>query len=499
MSFGTGGANLVECDFRGNQGSTGGAVYMPGGPSTFTLCEFNDNDAGGEGGAVWASVSVAPFEFINTLFLRNDADEGGGIYFSDTTTSGPNPKLEFCSLIGNAANSGGGIRFFGRDPQITSCILWDNAFPNGTTSYASQISDGGGGIEVVTYSDVMHLTPLSNGNTDADPTFLDPTAQDEDATNDYWLATGSPCIDAADSTNLPSGVTNDLADKPRVLDDPCTVDAGTGMPTYLDMGVYEFNRCVGVEGPCNEFNLGDCDPLGPTGPNGLIDVCEIAEFPDLDLDGSGSLDVCQPRIVQGVAGVSFAEHAFSGYIDPRQESSDGINVDLGIEKFTIVFAEPVGRREPAGDPLTAADFTVQVSSGTDMPKITDVDTTGNPSIVLTLDRKLPLQKTTIFTVDAISLLTGHVILSAGYGDPNRMRVGYLPTDVNQNSTNDPFDLLVFRQYANGILKPKIGVADDFVDTNRSGALDPFDLLVFRQLVNGVSPPSTRVWAGETLH
>ncbi len=65
------------------------------------------------------------------------------------------------------------------------------------------------------------------------------------ATGDFNLRAGSPCIDAGDNTQVPSGIATDLAGLNRFFDDPGTANTGNGMPPLVDMGAFEFGA-----GPC---------------------------------------------------------------------------------------------------------------------------------------------------------------------------------------------------------------------------------------------------------
>lgn len=64
----------------------------------------------------------------------------------------------------------------------------------------------------------------------ANPVFVDPGA------GDFHLQSGSPCIDAGHGDWAP---VIDLEGRSRV-DDPNTVDTGTGTPAYTDLGAYEY-------------------------------------------------------------------------------------------------------------------------------------------------------------------------------------------------------------------------------------------------------------------
>ncbi len=208
-----------------------------------------------------------------------------------------------------------------------------------------------------------------------------------------------------------------------------------------------------------------------------------------------------PVIVHGAVGVPFAEHAYGGYIDPRAESTDGLNLDLGIDTLTLVFSEQVF--SIGGGPLSAADFSIAETSGGSAPSVIAVDASANPTVVLTLNRIITIQEWTTIRAD-VENATGAVIPSLGdqgpsVDEPDRIDVGYLPGDVDQSSAVTPFDLLLYRQIVNDLAVPDIGSDVDYVDTDRTGAISPFDLLAFRQLINGVSPPATQSWNGASMN
>ncbi len=411
------------------------------------------------------------------------------------------PEFIACSLVENEAgsNGGGGIYFEDCGVKVVSSIVWDNK-AGVQTNYAAQIRDAGSGSANVDYSCVKNIpNPGTDGNIDDDPDFLDPTGADADTLNDFWLKKDSPCIDASDSTDLPSGVTDDLAESTRRIDDPCTTDTGTGTPTYVDMGTYEYDRCFGVQIACDPANPLDCDS------NSEVDLCEIDLMPGLDMDANGGLDSCQPAIVHGAANTSFAAHAYGGYVDPRRESNNGVDFNESIEEITIVFTESVYGLAGANQSLQIGDFEIGSTGGT-APTITAVDSSNNPTVSILLSGPLPVQEWTTIEANVSSNATGYAIVEieanngdAGVGvdEPDRVDIGFLPCDVNQNQACDVFDLLKLSQYIQGSATPPMGVVLDYTDINRNGSLDPFDVLSLRQLLDGVSP-ATQVWLGVTM-
>ncbi len=189
---------------------------------------------------------------------------------------------------------------------------------------------------------------------------------------------------------------------------------------------------------------------------------------------------------------------FTGYVDPRAESSDGAVFDLGVDRLTIRFSEQV--TGVGGGPLTPGAFTV-TGTGTGHPTVTGVDDSQNPVIALTLSGPIPVKEWTT-VIASVEDLTGNVIeligdLGPGVDESDRVDVGFLPADVDQSGVVSPFDLLRFRQIINDLFNPPQGTDADFVDIDRNGDITPFDLLNFRQLINGTGN-ATRPWSGENL-
>ena len=245
---------LVSCVFNTNIATNlGGAIYFQDTDTTAIKCSFTANSAGA-GGAFYVLDGDA--EILNCRFWNNNAVLGGAI-----GTKGGTISVINCSLSDNtASDSAGGIWATAGVQTVTNSILWANSDLGGMDESA-QI-DGIAISPTVNYSVVQGGWTGDGGigNISSDPMFVDGPS------GDLHLLSGSPCIDAGDSTAVPSdefdidgnGNTGerlplDLDGNPRFVDDPDTPDSGCGFPAVVDMGVYEFQGLAFV------MKIGDLD------------------------------------------------------------------------------------------------------------------------------------------------------------------------------------------------------------------------------------------------
>ena len=263
--------SIINCKLIGNiSDSSGGGMYNFDSSPTITNCVFSGNIASsstGDGGGIH-STFFSNLIVTNCIFTGNMAINGGAVHSTDTTdasftncvfsgntaTNGSGMHMTgsnvqtvvACTFAGNlASSSGGGIRRDGNNVILTlsNCILWGNADLSGTSELA-QISGSGVGL-TVNYTCIQGLTGNlgGTGNIGDNPFFVDPNGPDRipgSGDEDVRLSPGSPCIDAADNSAVPKGITTDLDGNPRFVDDPDTPDTGNGDPPVVDMGAYEF-------------------------------------------------------------------------------------------------------------------------------------------------------------------------------------------------------------------------------------------------------------------
>ncbi len=250
-------------------------------------CTFDDNWAYNLGHQFIAAgggiANLAPGARIeNSIFLRNEASLGGGVYASAPTT------IVNCLFSGNLASEpanetpfdtgmGGGI--FGEpsvpltvksctiaanwskhtsagvamDGSFENCVLWhnvslvepgDNPEPLVDQQYQGEVD--------VRYSNVAGLlggggpSPQFPGSIESDPLFvLAPVITNDGVfpaifeVGDLRLGDGSPCLDAGDNAAVPVSTTKDLGGSPRFFDDPAAPNVGLGTPPHVDLGAYE--------------------------------------------------------------------------------------------------------------------------------------------------------------------------------------------------------------------------------------------------------------------
>jgi hypothetical protein len=241
--------------------------------------------------------------FLNCSFLHNN----GMCLYLDFTTA----RLTNCVFHGNTSAAGNPtIELHGGMPVIANCTITGNTAPSASAavylmlepmvSIKNSILWGNSPREILIASgEPSHLTvSYSNvsggytgtGNINANPLFADVAAHNFD------LSSGSPCIDAADNTAVPAGVTLDILGRPRFVNDPAKPDTGAGSPPIVDMGAYEYQPVI-VLGDMNcsgALTLADVDPFVLA----LLDPIEYAEqFPTCNLMLA---DVNQDEAIDGL-------------------------------------------------------------------------------------------------------------------------------------------------------------------------------------------------------
>ncbi len=169
--------------FRGNSGTSGGAIAISLGSFKIAGSVFWSNSARQSGGALYIATGPAFFAVSNSTFNSNSAP------------------------LGNVASSAGsdGTTY----TSFNNSILWGNNGTNavsGVTKYGFSIVEGGTG----------------SGTIDADPLFVDSIA------GDLHLVNGSPAINAGDLGLVSSS------------DQSVDLDGNPRMVGNVDIGAYEY-------------------------------------------------------------------------------------------------------------------------------------------------------------------------------------------------------------------------------------------------------------------
>jgi len=279
--------------------------------------------------------------------------------------------------------------------------------------------------------------------------------------------------------------------------------------------------CSGSPRDCSAFtdacNDGICDLVqgciaSPANEGGVCDDLDPTTIDDTCTGGTcvgTPSDSTPPEIVHANVppnpGVSTSASTCSGYIDPRIENIviNTVDTSVGPDEVVFEFSEPVFAI--GGGPVTMASFAVtQTGIGTP-PGIAGVvqDDPNLPIYRVQLDRIIDFKEWT--TVRAmVEDAVGNAIPNLGdlgpaANEPDRIDVGRLPGDINQDGIVSPVDLVNLRQFLRS--NSFHNDCDDvlYFDLNRNGALgDPQDLIRFRQIRLG-SAPATQRWALQEMN
>ncbi|RLC52772.1 MAG: hypothetical protein DRI23_02025, partial [Candidatus Cloacimonadota bacterium] len=209
---------LTGCTIENGTAENGGGIYSNNSQLNMYDCIINENHADLNGAGFYSD--NCQLQMYNCIITNNQADQiGGGLYIDDSET-----KMMNLTIADNSAGTQAGAfeftNYSGNQPQIASCIIWNNG--------NSPIYPTAGSLTNITYCDVENSYPGSN-NQDFDPIF----SNDED--DPYNVVNYSSCLNRGiqDTTglNLPD---EDIAGNPRIF--------GHYEPIYdrIDMGAYEY-------------------------------------------------------------------------------------------------------------------------------------------------------------------------------------------------------------------------------------------------------------------
>ena len=174
---------VTNCTFTANEAGSGAGIYSAYSSPEVSDCVFTDNHATSGGGAIQASDTSSPV-FTRILCVGNRADDSGGAFGFAWNT----PTVTSCTLSGNSAPNGGGVRCYGSSctPSIQNTIIAfstegaamlceNSAAP--TTNHSCIYGNAGGDV----------LCGVIQDNIFADPQFCEPSQ------GDFQIMDNSPC------------------------------------------------------------------------------------------------------------------------------------------------------------------------------------------------------------------------------------------------------------------------------------------------------------------
>ncbi|MCA9305757.1 MAG: hypothetical protein R3B46_03185 [Phycisphaerales bacterium] len=303
--------------------NTGGLFVQGGGSVTMSRVRFFEN-IGASGGtvAVDGNAQATTLLFGDSCEFMDNFVLGSGAMLAVTTGNGANVRLTNCLFRGTdlfGSNNAATVKCSQTDNIVTlvNCTFAENtseiavslpvikANNGGTIAVANCVIVGpshGASITGSSDATLFVQNTLSTANvslsfvTDGGGNIVATPSFEDDMNGDYRLAAGSPGIDAGDADAYAGaeGGAFDLNGDPRFHDDAGTIDTGSGSPTYLDMGAYEFQGsspvlCPGDVDGSNTVDVDDLNailgawntsvtvggPLDLANDDGFIDVDDL--------------------------------------------------------------------------------------------------------------------------------------------------------------------------------------------------------------------------------
>ncbi|HIP48953.1 MAG TPA: hypothetical protein EYG92_08330, partial [Lutibacter sp.] len=187
---------FIDCQFTDNHAyGEGGAMRLTNdGHTEITRCQFINNNCGYGGGAIHIYTALDT-QFTDCLFYQNSSNNSGG---GAIKAMNPSVTLDFinCTFAYNAAlgaGEGGALDLAYAEINMVNSIIYEN-----TQTYGGEINIGMNAYAEINYSNLeMPADATGANNTNVNPLFV------ATATGDFHLQSTSPCIDAGTDVGLP--------------------------------------------------------------------------------------------------------------------------------------------------------------------------------------------------------------------------------------------------------------------------------------------------------
>lgn len=222
---------------KSNNASFGGGVFVNGGSPQFIGCVLTNNTATQFGGGIENFNNASP-SYINCIISNNTCSQKGG----GATNNGGTANYINCTIVKNTASGAASGAFHNLNNTISNyknSIIWGNTSSDFVTEAGSTTN--------VTYC-VTQSTITGTSNLIADPQLAN--LNDGDGIDDKWfslddgfkLNASSNCVNSGDNTAIPSSITLDILNTPRIL------------ATIVDRGAYEITAIVVTPSQTNTSN-----------------------------------------------------------------------------------------------------------------------------------------------------------------------------------------------------------------------------------------------------
>ncbi len=302
LSADNGTPKLVDCYFYQNDAfGNGGAIYYKNNLSPLKLvnCDFLGNTSSGNGGAI--ATSLAPLYAVNCLFSGNQTfsfGQGGALFISCNNATPLTNTITNCSFSNNQGVLDGGALYATTRAVVplANCILWGDTSPNNPAS--NEV-----GVQPNTNSSVTYNQCTVQGKAGVDglnPLFVNAKGADNTAgtTDDNLrLQNGSPCIDVGAVAALPADELDVDQDNNTAEQLPMDSDGKARRSDVLGAANGASAGSPPVDRGCYEVQMPACP--ADMNKDGTVDLADFFEFFNAwdvtgaaaDVDLSGEVDL----------------------------------------------------------------------------------------------------------------------------------------------------------------------------------------------------------------